>query len=60
MFYDLGNCTRIEHKVLKILYGALMMAKGYKVCGLYTLDYTTIISHTSVVSKDEFTDEEPY
>lgn len=33
MLDDIGYCTRIERGVLKILYGSLIMSKGFKMCG---------------------------
>lgn len=51
MFDDLGYCIIIECGVLEILHGALIMAKGSKTCGLYTLDGSTVIGHASVVSQ---------
>lgn len=52
MFDNLSYCIRIECGVLKISHGALIIAKGFKMCRLYILNGSTTIGHTSVVSQD--------
>jgi len=50
MFHGLVYCTGIKHGMMKILHGALIIAKGTKMCGWYILDGLTIIVHASLVS----------
>jgi len=50
MFHGLVYCARIEHGMMKILHGALIIAKGTKICSLYILDGLTIIVHASLIS----------
>jgi hypothetical protein len=38
MFDSLGYCTRIELGVMRISHGALVIAKGSKINGLYILE----------------------
>lgn len=38
MFDDLGYCTIIEHDMLRISHGTLIIAKWSEICGLYMLD----------------------
>lgn len=51
MFDDLYYCSRIECGALKIAHGALIVANGSEMCGLYILDGSIIISHASVASQ---------
>lgn len=51
MFGDLGYCTRVEQKVLKVSHDALIMDKWSKIYGLYILIGSTIIIHASLDSK---------
>jgi hypothetical protein len=50
MFDGLGYCTRIERGVMRISHGALVIAKGSKINGLYILDGSTVISNALVAS----------
>ncbi|KAK2447548.1 secreted RxLR effector protein [Trifolium repens] len=50
MFDGLGYCTRIERGVMRISHGALVIAKGSKINGLYILDGSTVISNALAVS----------
>ena len=52
MFDGLGYCTRIERGMMRISHGALVIAKGSKIHGLYILDGSTVIGHASVASVD--------
>lgn len=52
MFDGLGYCTRIERGVMRISHGALVIAKGSKIHGLYILEGSTVIAHASVASVD--------
>ncbi|WJX42094.1 hypothetical protein P8452_29365 [Trifolium repens] len=45
-----GYCTRIERGVMRISHGALVIAKGSKINGLYILDGSTVISNALAVS----------
>ena len=51
MFDVLGYSTKIEHGILKISNGWLIVAKGTKRNGLYILYVSTIISHASMASQ---------
>lgn len=53
MFDDLGCCTRVEHGMLKILHGKVIIAKVSKTCALYILKGSDVIFHSSSAS-DEF------
>ena len=50
MFDDLGYCTRAEHGVLKIPPDELIIVKGSKIYGLYILEGSNVISHSSLTS----------
>ena len=50
MFDDLGYCTRVEHGVLKISRDELIIAKGSKICGLYILEGSNVVIHSSLTS----------
>ena len=50
MFDDLCYCTRVEHGVLKISHDELIIDKGSKICGLYNLEGSNVISHSSLTS----------
>ncbi|CAJ2674023.1 unnamed protein product [Trifolium pratense] len=50
MFDNLGYCTRIERGVMRISNGALVIAKGSKMNGLYILEGSTVISNALVTS----------
>ncbi|CAJ2642413.1 unnamed protein product [Trifolium pratense] len=50
MFDNLGYCTRIERGVMRISSGALVIAKGSKMNGLYILEGSTVISNALVTS----------
>lgn len=52
IFDYIGYFTRIECRVLKIVYGALIMAKWSKIYEFHILDNSTIISHPPLVSQD--------
>ena len=51
MFDNLGYSTKIEHGLIKISNGALIVAEGVKRKGLYILDGSTAIAHASVASQ---------
>ncbi|KAK2414734.1 secreted RxLR effector protein [Trifolium repens] len=50
MFDGLGYSTRIERGVMRISHGALVIAKGSKMNGLYILEGSTVISNACVTS----------
>jgi len=50
MFDGLGYCTRIERGMMRISHGALVIAKGSKIHGLYILEGSTVIAHTPIAS----------
>lgn len=50
MFHGLVYCAGIEHGMMKILRGALIIAKDTKVCRLYILHGLMIIVHASLIS----------
>jgi len=52
MFDGLGYCTRIERGMMRISHGALVIAKGSKIHGLYILEGSIVIDHASVASVD--------
>ena len=43
--------TKIEHGLIRISNGALIVAKGVKMNGLYILDGFIVIAHASVASQ---------
>lgn len=49
MFHDLGY--KVEHVLLKILNSVFIIAKGYKICGLYIIYCLTVLSHALLDSK---------
>lgn len=52
MFDDLRYCIRMEHVNFKILHGALIIFKGFNICGLHILDDFTIIGNVLLSSQD--------
>lgn len=52
MFNDRGYCNIIKCMVLETLQGALVMATGFNICGLYVLDGSTVIVHVLLSSQD--------
>lgn len=52
MFYDLEYFPKIERGLMKVLHGALVVAKWYKMCGCMYLDGSTIIGHGSLASQN--------
>lgn len=46
MFDDLDYCTRVEHVVLKISHGEVIIAKKFKICNLYILEYSNVVVHS--------------
>ena len=52
MFDGLGYCSRIEPGMMRISHGALLIAKGSEIKGLYILEGSTVIAHASVASVD--------
>lgn len=51
IFDILGYITKIERGLIKISNGALIVAKGVKMNGLYILDGLIVIAHASVASQ---------
>nr|KYP46507.1 hypothetical protein KK1_031912 [Cajanus cajan] len=51
MFDSLGYTTKVEHGMMKISNGALIVAKGTKRNGLFILDGYTVIAHAFVTSQ---------
>lgn len=51
MFDDIDYCTKIESRVLKLLFGALIMTKGSKIYGLYILNGYIVIVHALLASQ---------
>src|SRR3954470_16835809 len=52
MFHDLGYCTRVEHDVLKISHGEVIIAKWYKIYDLYILEDSNVVFHSSLPSEN--------
>ena len=52
MFDDLGYCTRVEHKVLKISHDGVIMDKWSKICWLYILEGFNVFVHSSSHNED--------
>lgn len=59
MFDDLDYCIRIEHEVLKISHGEVIITKGYKICGLYILEASNVAVDLSSASEDFYDKNNP-
>lgn len=51
MFNDLGYYIRVEHVMLKISHGEVSIAKWSKICGLYILEGSNVVVHSSSASE---------
>lgn len=51
MFDNLGYYTIVEHEMLNILYGGVIMDKESKMCWLYILEGLNVIFHPSLTSE---------
>lgn len=54
MFENLGFATKIEHGMLKISNGNLVIAKGMKRNGLHILEGSTVIAQAVVASQSHY------
>lgn len=52
MLDDIGYYTRFEYEVLNISHGRVIVAKRYKLSGLYILYSSNAIGHSSSVIED--------
>lgn len=52
MFDDISYCTRVEHEMLNISHNEVNITKGYIIYGLYTLEGSNIVVHSSSTIED--------
>lgn len=52
MFDVIDYCTRVEHVILKIMHGGMIMDKGDKICELYILKGFNVVVHSLSDSED--------